>query len=130
MSLSCGFLHILRFPTIAHRWRKIELATRCLFKVDYCFTIMSYDGLVYYLLFRYCWGHLLFFNRIISIHTTTSVSRRLKNIMYNVQDYSVLCYNVITLFAWLFASVGILLTFGGICMTASFFPEREGGSQN
>jgi hypothetical protein len=39
---------------------------------------MSYDGLVYYLLFRYCWGHLLFFNRIISIHTTTSVSRRLK----------------------------------------------------
>jgi hypothetical protein len=28
------------------------LAIRLLFKVEYCFTVMSYDGLAYYLLFK------------------------------------------------------------------------------
>ena len=34
--------------SVAYRWRQMELLFRCWIKVDYCFTIMCYDGLLYY----------------------------------------------------------------------------------
>jgi hypothetical protein len=43
-----------------------------------------------------------FFNRIISIHTTTSVSRRLKILCIM---FKIIVFFVITLFAWLYVSV-------------------------
>ena len=50
-----------------------------------------------------------FFNRIISIHTTTSVSRRFKIlcIMFNI-----IAFFVIVLLDWLYVSAGIFMTFG------------------
>ena len=38
--------------SVAYRWRKMVLAIRFWFEIDYCFTFMSYDSLVYYLIFR------------------------------------------------------------------------------
>jgi len=34
--------------SVAYRWREMALAITFWFKVDHCFIIMSYDGLVYY----------------------------------------------------------------------------------
>ena len=65
-----------------------------------------------------------FFNRIISMHTTTSVSRRLKILCIM---FKIIAFFVITLFAWLYVSVGILLTMEGTCMAASFLSERRFG---
>ena len=38
--------------SFAERWRNIALAIRLWFKVKYCFTIMSLDDVVYYLVFK------------------------------------------------------------------------------
>jgi len=75
----------------------MALAIICWFKVDYCFTIVSYDGLL-----RWWLQPAALFNRTNMIHMTTSV---IKYIAYNVQDYIVLYNNTVSL-------VGILLTCG------------------
>jgi hypothetical protein len=40
--------------------------------------------------------------------------------------FKIIAFFLIVLFAWLYVSVDILLTFGGICMAASFFSEGGG----
>ena len=71
------------------------LAIRFWFKVDYCFIIMIYDGLVYYLIFIY------------NIIMTTSVSRRFN--IYCIM-FKNIAYFIITLFVLLYMRVGIFLT--------------------
>ena len=70
---------------VVYIWRKMVLAIIVWFKVDYCFTIMSYDGLVYYLISRWWLRSSALFN----IYDNFCVTK-IKYIMYNVQDYSVL----------------------------------------
>ena len=41
--------------------------------------------------------------------------------------FKIIAFIVITLFAWLYVSVDILLTMEGTCMAASFLPERGFG---
>jgi hypothetical protein len=56
--------------------------------------------------------------RIISIHTTTSVSRRLKILCIM---FKIIVFFVIVMFAWLYVSIGILLTMEGTCMAERRF---------
>jgi len=70
------------------------LAIRCLFQVDYCFTNMSYDGIIYYLIFRYWLRLSALFNRTNIIKMYTRVTK-IKYSMHYVQDYSVLYNNVV-----------------------------------
>jgi len=41
--------------------------------------------------------------------------------------FKIIAFFVIVLFAWLYVSVGILLTMEGTCMAASFLPEGRFG---
>jgi hypothetical protein len=52
--------------------------------VDYCFTIISYDGLVYYLIFKWWLTPSTLFNENNIIHMTNSVSRRLNITAWNI----------------------------------------------
>lgn len=54
-----------------YKWRDIELAIRFWFKADHCFPILSFDGLVRYIVFKLYLAPstLLYGNNI--IHTTT-----------------------------------------------------------
>ena len=74
--------------------QQLVLVVRFRFKIDHCFTMTSYDGLVYYLIFH----NGVFYNNI--IHITTSVWRRL-NVFF-----------IITMFTLLYVRVDILLTRG------------------
>jgi hypothetical protein len=78
------------FKSILSIWQKMALALAIIFwlNVDYCFTIMSYDGLVYYLIFEWWLKPSVLFNRTYFIHMTTSVSHRL-----NIKSSSVLSSN-------------------------------------
>ena len=61
-----------------HYYVKMVLTIRFRFKVDYCFTIKSYDSLVHYLIFIFLLKPSAFFNRTnIILYVTTSMSRRL-----------------------------------------------------
>ena len=75
------------------------------FKVAYWFIILSYDGLVYYWIFRYGWDHWLSLILLILYIWQLLCHKDYIYYMYNVQDYY-----IITLFARLYASVVILLT--------------------
>jgi len=94
--------------SVAYRWQKMALTIIYWFKVDYCFTIMSYDGHVYHLIYRWWLMPSILFNRTNIIHMATSVSRRL-NMSY-IMFKIVIAVFIITLFSWLYARVGFLLT--------------------
>ena len=47
------------FLSLMNRWRKLVLTIIFLFRVDYRFTIISYNDIVYYLIFKDGWGHRL-----------------------------------------------------------------------
>jgi hypothetical protein len=70
-------------------------------QVDYSFTIMAYDCLVYYIIFRILWMSFTLFNRINIMYMTTSLSRRL----------NILCimFFIIIQFSRSYTMVGILL---------------------
>lgn len=59
------------------RWRKMVLAIRLRMQLDYCFPIMSSDGLMYYLTFKWSLRPSTFFYRTNNTHVTTSVSGKL-----------------------------------------------------
>jgi hypothetical protein len=82
---------------LVHRWRKMALTIRFWLKVDYCFTIMSYDGLIYYLIFKWWLRPLVLLDKTNIIHMTTlnSEPQRLKYIMHKVQDYSIRYNNAV-----------------------------------
>ena len=46
----CTIIYVLRWPCV------LSYTIRSWLKVDYCFAIMSYDGLVYYLILKYCFA--------------------------------------------------------------------------
>jgi len=56
--------------TLVHIWRKMVLAFWFPFKVDYCFTVKSCDGLVRCVIFDW-WSKLrIFFDRTNMVHMT------------------------------------------------------------
>jgi hypothetical protein len=79
---------------------------------DYCFTIMSSDSLVYYLIFIWWLKPLALFNRTNIIYMTTSVSWRL-NISHVYIVFNIIAFFIIKLFNRLLCvRVGILLACG------------------
>ena len=83
------------------------LAISIWFTVDYCFANMSYNGFLYYLIFRCRLRSSTVFNRTNIIHMTTSMSRRLNmlSIMLKIRASF-----IATLFVQLCGRAGILLT--------------------
>ena len=69
------------------QWRKTLFDIKFWFKVGYYFTILSYDGHVYYLIFKW-WSRPLTFFYI--IHMTNSVLRKL-NFLLNNGVFLVIC---------------------------------------
>ena len=63
--------------SLAYRWRNIVLTIIFWVKVDYCFPIMSYDGPVQCLIFKWWLRSSALFNEPNIIHMSMSVSRRL-----------------------------------------------------
>jgi hypothetical protein len=88
LSLCCQFLWIVKF----------------VLPLRYSLKSMSYDDLVYYLIFKWLMPSPLL-HRTNSIHMTTSVSRRL-NILWIM--FKIVAFSLITLLARLYVSVGIL----------------------
>ena len=71
-------LYLVQSLLLLHYNVKMVLTIRFRFKVDYCFTIKSYDSLVHYLIFIFLLKPSAFFNRTnIILYVTTSISRRL-----------------------------------------------------
>jgi hypothetical protein len=70
--------------SVVYRWRTMVLGIKIWFKVSYCFTIMSYDGIL-----------LLSNIKIILNRTNITFVLKIKYIMYNVQDYIVLYNNTL-----------------------------------
>jgi hypothetical protein len=66
----------------------------------YCFTIMSYDGPVYYIIFRQWLRPSSFVNTYDNFLVT-----KFKYLMYNVQDYSVLYNNGAICDGWQFTHI-------------------------
>ena len=85
----------------------MALAIICWLNVDYCFTIMSFDCLVYYLIFEWWLKPSVLFNKTYFIHVTTSVSHRLniKCMLFNIRVFF-----LATLFIQLYVKGDILLT--------------------
>jgi hypothetical protein len=66
------------------------------FKVDNCFIILSYDGIVNYLIFRLSLRSPSLFNRTTNlIKYDDFCVTKLKYILHNVQDYTVLYNNAV-----------------------------------
>ena len=88
MSISSQFilLVLVLFDNGCYRWLQSQI-------INYCFNIISYNGLVYYLTLKWWLRPLALFNRTNIIHMTPSLWRRLNMLctMYDVQDYIVLC---------------------------------------
>ena len=59
-------------PDFACRLRKMILTITSWFKIYFCFTIISYNGLVYYLIFKWWHRSSALFNKANNMHITTS----------------------------------------------------------
>jgi hypothetical protein len=91
------------------RWRKMVLAIRLRMQLDYCFPIMSSDGLVYYLTFKWSLRPSTLFHRTNNTHAITHVSGKLNilcmqlKLLYNNAAHPNICEAGIVriyIFAW------------------------------
>jgi hypothetical protein len=112
LSLTCSRLMVfsiywgfLQLRTDDERWNwQFDFGSKLTIVSLLCLTMALYA--IYYLDIV---EDICFFIRIISVHTTISVSWRLKILCIM---FKIIALFVITLFAWLYVSVGILMTFG------------------
>jgi hypothetical protein len=100
MIRSCTYFpHVMNMLTLTYiRRRKTALAIRFLITVDYCFNIMSYDGLVYYLIM------------VGVIGCDNFCVTKMEYIMYIM--FKIIVFFLITLFFRIYVSVNIFLTCG------------------
>ena len=98
---------------IGYIWQEFVLVIIHWFKVDYCFSILSDEGFVYYLIFKWCWGHRFSIIELLLQHRyiTTSMLRILYIVWIKYKTMTQ-CYVQPALPSHLCLRVDFLLAYG------------------